>query len=91
MPCDTQNTITVDLGKADMSLLGAAMLKLYPGAVWGLNDGQLTITGRYARSLDVSAVKMEMSRQSVLMQAKRFGWSVVEKPNGQLLVQKGRL
>ena len=87
MPCDTVNTITIDFGKADAGLLKSAMAKLYPGWEYNLVGNKLTTYGQ----VDESSIKREMSRQSVTAQAKRFGWSVKEQPDGKLLVQKARL
>lgn len=88
MPCDTVNKISVDFGKADPKLLGAAMAKLYPGLAYSLSKaGKLTTYG----SIDESAIRKEMSRITVTAQAKRFGWGVKEQKDGTLLLQKGRL
>jgi len=88
MPCDTINTATVDLGKADSKLLESAMKALYPGYDYTFAKGELNVIGR--RSVDVPAIKREMAKQNVLNQAKRFGWSVKEQQDGKLLIQKAR-
>jgi hypothetical protein len=90
MPCDTINTATVDLGKADPKLLESAMKALYPGFQYTFDkvSGELNVVGR--SRVDVPAIKREMAKQNVLNQAKRFGWSVKEQENGKLLIQKAR-
>jgi hypothetical protein len=91
VPCDQINTASVVLSNADPKLVASAMAKLYPGVRYELNGQELTVIGRGSRSLDIAEVKREMSRQTVLAQAKRFGWSVKEQPDGKLLIQKARL
>lgn len=67
------------------------MDKLHPGANWKLVGGKLTVRGWQASEIDAASIKREMSRQTVIAQAKRFGWSVREQPDGKLLLAKGRL
>jgi hypothetical protein len=87
VPCDTSNRFTIDFGKADPKAIEAAMAKLYPGVAYTLRAGELTSS----RRIDLASVRKEMSRQTVMAQAKRFGWGVQEQKDGNLLLQKGRL
>lgn len=90
IPCDTINTATVDLGRADPKLLESAMQALYPDYQYTFDKstGQLSVIGR--SRVDLPAIKREMAKQNVLNQAKRFGWSVKEQTDGKLLIQKAR-
>lgn len=93
VPCDTLNIITVKFNKADPELIKAAVNKLYPGYSYNVSaDGTLEIYGlRDKKSAIQTAVKMEMTRQTVLAQAKRFGWRVAEKADGKLELLRARL
>jgi len=77
MPCWTVQTATVDIGKVDEKLLGAAMAAL------GLHqyayaDGKVTVRGRYVDEEQLGKIKVEYSRQVVFSQAKRFNWQMKE-------------
>ncbi len=91
MPCDTVATAAIELGKVDRDHLSKAMTALGFDQ-WGLTrDGKLTIRGANASDSLTASVKQAYSKQVILSQAKRFGWKVSEKENGQLMVQKQRL
>ncbi len=92
MPCDTINTASVTLGKADPKMVSAAMQALgYWEGNWSLSDGQLKIRGQRSSEELTAQIKREVTRQTVVAQAKRFGWSVKTTDNGKLQLLKARL
>lgn len=92
MPCDTVNTLTIDFNKSAPTAIKAAVSKLYPNAIYLVDNGKLILSGINESKNDVTvAVRREMSRQTVMAQAKRFGWAVKEQPDGKLLIQKAKL
>lgn len=92
MPCDTINIASVKLGKVDPPTLKAAMEALgYQPYNWELDGETLRISGAVTSADLTAKVKREVTKQSVLSQAKRFGWSAKELPNGKIEVLKARL
>lgn len=100
MPCDTVSSAKVKFGQeTSLPTLNAAIAKLKAdGVVYNVGiarqpDGSLNVF-LVSRESGVSqdtlqfALKREYSRQTVMTQAKRFGWSVKEQPDGKLVVQK---
>jgi hypothetical protein len=89
MPCFTIQETKVDLGKVNADLLKVAMAAL------GVTDyeynpkaGKVTMRGQ---SLSVDEIRHEYTKQVVLSQAKRFGWTVKQSPNGKITMAKARL
>lgn len=91
MPCDTVNTVSLDLGKLDHETLFAALQALgkQPEKVSGgisfthngyrcsFRDGQLDMRGRSSNYDEtINAIKRGYSEQVIKSQAKRFGWQV---------------
>lgn len=77
MPCDTIQTMSVNLGKVDRELLAQALTQL--GITrWELKGETLTVQGRRVSDELAKQIKVAYSRQVVLSQAKRFGWTMKE-------------
>lgn len=91
MPCDTVSTAKVKLNAAtvDKTLLSAAMKELGISS-YSVNEstGTLTVSGERTSNEFTASVNRAYSKQVVMSQAKRFGWSVNEQPDGRLVVQK---
>lgn len=99
MPCDSVRQVSVDLGKVNLEIMAKALeaegirtqiqvgrngkFLVFQGQ-WIREDGQ----SRLDETTEVNYLKRAYSNQIVRIQAKRFGWGVQEKPNGQLLVVK---
>jgi hypothetical protein len=87
VPCDTVQTTTVDLGKANPDILKAALEQL--GITrYTFKNGVVTVIGS---PVDASVIKQAYSKQIVFTQAKRFGWGVKTLPDGKLQILKARL
>ena len=100
MPCYTMTNVTVDLSKAVKAGAGNVFAALQAlgfqpaqqGDVIRFGNGEwinaTTGEARLSSNRDVAEISRAVSKQVVLSQAKRFGWSVKEQKDGKLLVQK---
>lgn len=95
MPCDTIQTSAVDLsamGKLSPELLQAALADMglrpfrqgdilrFGFSEWiNIKTGQASLT----TTRNVNEIKRAYSRQVVMSQAKRFGWTLTETKPGQ--------
>lgn len=89
MPCYTVQETKVNLERANPDILREAMNAL--GVInyaFNAKTGTVTVRGQ---SVDVADVKRAYSKQVVLTQAKRFGWTVKEQPDGKLQVLKASM
>lgn len=81
MPCDTVQTMKVEIGKLDNLLAQKAILelermrKIRQGTVQ-YSDGRLIMQGGMDASSVTALVKQAYAAQVVESQAKRFGWSL---------------
>lgn len=99
MPCYTNQRVSVDAGKMNLTILTEAVKGLGWNVApardgilkWGVNQYD-TQTGVLAVGTDeeVNEIKRAYSEQVVKSQAARFGWSVKKQQDGKLLVMKGK-
>lgn len=94
MPCDTVSTARVKLNAAtvDKTILDSVMRAMGCSAYVLNSDGTITLqdTVRGFRGGEALTAKVnrDYARAVVTSQAKRFGWSIKEQPDGKLLVMK---
>lgn len=104
MPCDSISTATLDLTKADMTALKAAMQELgYTvqetvrgltfshksgnQAVWTREAGMTITSRRYAGDV-AEKIQAAYTSTVVTQTAKRLGWQVTKKSEGNFVVVK---
>jgi hypothetical protein len=98
MPCYTIQTVSVNLGKANLDLLEQALQVIYPrtvlrtGDVIRFNNGEsynaTTQELRIRNADSAKLIKRAYSAEVVKSQAKRFGWAIKETAPFQFEVQK---
>lgn len=86
MPCDTIQTMKVDIGKLDPQLAAAAIQNLgLSGSVQYVN-GKLEIYGPANRDTITEQVRQAYSAEVVKSQARKYGWAIKETGNGKFKV-----
>lgn len=97
MPCDTVQTVSVNLSVSNLDLLVAGLndigLRAYKsgqmvyfgtGESFNQKTGELKVRSEQT----VNKIKQSYSNQVVLSQAKKFGWQVKKVDQYQYLVSK---
>lgn len=87
MPCNTIQTATIKLDKAQPELLKAALAAMGITS-YNFQSGVLSLRGMTMTPKLEAQIKQNYSKQVVLSQAKKFGWQVKETSPFQFNVIK---
>lgn len=87
MPCNTIQTVTVDLGKVDPLLINSAIQALGFQDYVSYRGGKLYIRGR-DETETTRQVKQAYSAEVVKQQAKKMGWQLKQTAPFQYQVVK---
>lgn len=99
MPCYTIQTVSVNLGKANLDLLEQALKVLYPNTVYRSAPNRIRFNNGESYDADTQELKIRSadgaklikraySAEVVKSQAKRFGWQIKETAPFQFEVLK---